>query len=332
MLRKKTNSHLFRKHYLGVKGRRTHTISRTSTSLERSMSDHEQTTAINFTEEQLLQDEVEALRAIFGDDKISYHPRRSPTTPAIVSVSLASLLHDQPHPSGSDITLSAFLPDGYPGSAPPKTPTLRADALSSAMCSKLVQRMLQQQHATPGGVCLFEYCEAMISVLNEFGDEIADTTLEAGGPSSTNGAADEFAFEERNVIFHGEPLMDRKSVFQAHVAHVTCMEDVDGALKQLKGTNRKIATATHNTLAYRIEGVNSSELLQDADDDGEKGAGKCVLYVLQQMEAVNVLCVVSRWFGGIKLGPIRFKHISKAARDLTEKYIAEFQGCGSASR
>jgi putative IMPACT (imprinted ancient) family translation regulator len=31
-----------------------------------------------------------------------------------------------------------------------------------------------------------------------------------------------------------------------------------------------------------------------------------------------VLVVVTRWFGGIHLGPDRFKHINQAARDALE--------------
>jgi putative IMPACT (imprinted ancient) family translation regulator len=35
-------------------------------------------------------------------------------------------------------------------------------------------------------------------------------------------------------------------------------------------------------------------------------------------DARNVCVVVSRWFGGIHLGPDRFKHINNAARILLE--------------
>lgn len=278
----------------------------------------------------LVHDEVEVLKAIYGDDQIAYHPRDATATPATVSISLATLLHNQPHPAGTDITLSVLLPDNYPQDAPPKTPTLRADALSAATCSMLVQRMLQRQNVTLGEVCMFEYCEVMMSVLNEFAAELEAAELRARVPSGMS--VDEQDTEQRFVIYHGEPLTDRKSVFQAHIARVTCMEDVNAVLQQLKDSNRKIATATHNTLAYRIASAQGGALLQDTDDDGEKGAGKCVLYVLQQMEVVNVLCVVSRWFGGMKLGSIRFKHISKVARDLMEEHLAEYSTVGSAKR
>jgi putative IMPACT (imprinted ancient) family translation regulator len=37
-----------------------------------------------------------------------------------------------------------------------------------------------------------------------------------------------------------------------------------------------------------------------------------------RQEVNNVLVVVTRYFGGIHLGPDRFKHINQAARDALE--------------
>ena len=41
----------------------------------------------------------------------------------------------------------------------------------------------------------------------------------------------------------------------------------------------------------------------DNDDDGEDAAGGRLLHLLQILDAKNVLVIVSRWYGGIKLGP-----------------------------
>lgn len=80
--------------------------------------------------------------------------------------------------------------------------------------------------------------------------------------------------------------------------------------------NRKIAAATHNIMAYRIIIPEKGTILQDYDDDGETAAGSRLLHLLQIVDAINVVVVVSRWFGGILLGPDRFKHINNAARSL----------------
>ena len=58
--------------------------------------------------------------------------------------------------------------------------------------------------------------------------------------------------------------------------------------------------------------------LQDCDDDGETHAGSRMLHLLEILECENVLVVVSRWYGGIQLGPDRFKHINNAARNVLE--------------
>lgn len=46
--------------------------------------------------------------------------------------------------------------------------------------------------------------------------------------------------------------------------------------------------------------------MQDNDDDGEAAAGGRIAHLMQVMEVVNVLVVVSRWYGGVKLGPDRW--------------------------
>ena len=41
--------------------------------------------------------------------------------------------------------------------------------------------------------------------------------------------------------------------------------------------------------------------------------------MMRLMGAQNVAVIVSRWFGGILLGPDRFKYICNAARNLLEQ-------------
>ena len=60
-------------------------------------------------------------------------------------------------------------------------------------------------------------------------------------------------------------------------------------------------------------------LAQDYDDDGEDAAGGRLLHLLQILDVKNTVVVVSRWYGGVKLGPARFTHINNAARLLLEK-------------
>ncbi|XP_066255916.1 protein IMPACT-B-like [Euwallacea similis] len=118
--------------------------------------------------------------------------------------------------------------------------------------------------------------------------------------------------EKRDLeITHGEPITDRKSTFQGHVCRVTDESQV----KQMVNTlleNKKISQAKHNIVAYRI--MKGNMVVSDCNDDGENHAGGRLLHLLEILDAKNVAVVVTRWFGGIHLGPDRFKHISNAAR------------------
>ncbi|XP_072425802.1 protein IMPACT isoform X2 [Chiloscyllium punctatum] len=110
--------------------------------------------------------------------------------------------------------------------------------------------------------------------------------------------------------------------------------------------NKKIANATHNIYAYRIHCEDKQTFLQDCEDDGETAAGGRLLHLLQILDARNVLVVVSRWYGGILLGPDRFKHINNCARNIlvdegyaelavrpkTQRKIAQTAVMGTAGR
>lgn len=129
---------------------------------------------------------------------------------------------------------------------------------------------------------------------------------------------DEKGLEELDKILgivHGEPFTEKRSTFQSHLAPVQSADDVEVVMDALL-RNRKIAAATHNIMAYRISMPIKNTVLQDNDDDGETAAGGRLLHLLQIVNALNVVVIVSRWYGGILLGPDRFKHINNAARSL----------------
>eukprot|EP00947_MAST-08B_sp_MAST-8B-sp1_P002071 g2071.t1 len=121
------------------------------------------------------------------------------------------------------------------------------------------------------------------------------------------------------TIVHGEPIIDRKSTFIAHLARVDTPADVAAVLRRLL-ENRKIARASHNIMAYRIFDEDRQMMLQDNDDDGESAAGGRLAHILDIMDVRGAVVVVSRWYGGIHLGPDRFKHINNAARILLEAH------------
>ncbi|KAF8607568.1 UPF0029-domain-containing protein [Ceratobasidium sp. AG-I] len=114
-----------------------------------------------------------------------------------------------------------------------------------------------------------------------------------------------------------EPITDRKSVFIGRACRITHHEQVPLLLAYLMA-DKRIARAAHpiiNAWRCTVDGV----MHQDNDDDGESAAGRGLAHLLQIMDLDNVLVVVTRFFGGIHLGPDRFKWINQSARNALEQ-------------
>ena len=115
------------------------------------------------------------------------------------------------------------------------------------------------------------------------------------------------------VIYSGPVNTVMKSAFVAHVAQLTCPEDVAAVLDALYRVP-SVAKATHNMFAWRLRDGATRGLRADNDDDGEAGAGSKLASLLELMKAENCLVVVSRWYGGVQMGPRRFAVISETAQ------------------
>lgn len=76
------------------------------------------------------------------------------------------------------------------------------------------------------------------------------------------------------------------------------LETIDDISKYLEEVKLKYPKATHYPYAYIFNN------LKKADDDKEpiRTAGMPILNVLEKEELSNILCVVTRYFGGVKLG------------------------------
>lgn len=94
-------------------------------------------------------------------------------------------------------------------------------------------------------------------------------------------------------------FVEKKSKFIANLFYI---ENSEEAEKLIKETKRKYFDARHNCIAYRI--MQGDNLIEKSSDDGEPSgtAGAPMLTILQKNELVNVLVIVTRYFGGILLG------------------------------
>jgi uncharacterized YigZ family protein len=88
------------------------------------------------------------------------------------------------------------------------------------------------------------------------------------------------------------------SRFIADIAPVSSREEIDAFLGKIR---KDFFDATHHCFAYRL---GADALQVRAADDGEPSgtAGRPILLVLTSQKLTNVLLVVSRYFGGTKLG------------------------------
>lgn len=106
-------------------------------------------------------------------------------------------------------------------------------------------------------------------------------------------------------------VIDRGSRYAVTGAPASTRAEALAVLAALKG-NRRFARATHNSWAVLLEGREGRVPLKA--DDGESGAGAVILRMLERKELVNHMLIVTRWYGGVKLGGDRFRHVQAAVR------------------
>ncbi|MEC0302006.1 YigZ family protein [Terribacillus saccharophilus] len=93
-------------------------------------------------------------------------------------------------------------------------------------------------------------------------------------------------------------IVIQKSRFIGHVKRVETEEEAINFVQKIKKEHKD---ATHNCSAYMI---GEYDLIQKASDDGEPSgtAGVPILEVLKKKGLKDTAVVVTRYFGGIKLG------------------------------
>jgi len=94
-------------------------------------------------------------------------------------------------------------------------------------------------------------------------------------------------------------IIEKKSRFIANIFYVETEEMAKEKLKEIKS---KYYDARHNCYAYRV--LTEAGIKDKSSDDGEPSgtAGAPILNAIIKQQLVNVLVVVTRYFGGILLG------------------------------
>lgn len=250
------------------------------------------------------------------------------------------------------VRILVSLPQTYPASSPPQLQLLSryvgAFGADSGLFGSILRTFISVNGVewTADTVCVFDGLQSIIERCtawfeNRLSMEKAGELLREDAKEHTNGPgvatdtppseADERRLSPEDALsiasslkslpeglelFMAEPITDRKSVFVGRACRISHPSEVPLVLSHLM-TDRRISRAAHPIInAWRCQ--VGSVLHQDNDDDGETAAGGRLAHLLQILEVNNVLVIVTRYFGGIHLGPDRFKHINQTARNALE--------------
>ena len=215
----------------------------------------------------------------------------------------------------------------FPQTYPEVSPSLESIAsLGSEFPKGFGNRVLEmaagimRELFSQGSVCIYDLIEDLESQLRSY-IQLQQTRSSTTNEHSRQVLSDEGSFsriEQANIPEWAvsEILIEKHSTFVARACSVDSPATAQHAVRYLLSTDKKTTKATHNITAFRIRDRNNSAVTyQDCDDDGEDAAGGRLLHLLHLMDVWNLVVVVSRFYGGVKLGPDRFRLINQAARD-----------------
>lgn len=294
-----------------------------------------------------LAEEIEAINAIYDPDTITINSTPSATTTATTfSTTLDLGSAGSSAPIASSIKLQ--LPNhpnlsfiiGFEQSYPETRPRILGTASTGArgegkVAVDVVEDIVRRIHQ-PGAVCLFDIINEAVEAFEELNiggnkeekeeEEVTATATNDLAPEefATLSLRDNFGLDSPPDWVLSEVVTEKKSVFVGRAAHVTSLAQAQAYLDHLLATEKKVAAAAHNISAWRIrekrtanngKGEEEEMIVQDSDDDGETAAGGRLLHLMQLMDVWDVVVVVTRWYGGIHLGPDRFRIINAVGRD-----------------
>ena len=269
-----------------------------------------------------LQNEIEAINSIYGDETI-----RQPHSSINNDIYILSIPRHH-------VSLRVSIPFIYPDVP---FQILGTEAIGDGLKKGHGSHVLNIAKATllevfaVGSVCLFDLLQELDNTLAAEetmleGDNAPLTAIALQEQSISKAPniaivpeAQQSTFDEPSWVL-SSPITEKRSVFLARACAVATPAQAKTYVTHLLSTDKRVGKATHNITAYRIRSPSSSAVtaeitFQDCEDDGETAAGGRLLHLLQVMDVWNVLVVVSRWYGGVKLGPDRFRLINAAARE-----------------
>ncbi|KAF8592726.1 imprinted and ancient [Ramaria rubella] len=288
--------------------------------------------------------ELDVLRSIYGDNAIRIW--QASASPANADTLRYEVDTNLPSHENIQIQVLVSLPMSYPACSPPQLQLLSryigAFSVDRDLFGEVIRTFISLKSGvdfTSDSVVVFDGIQHVLETCtNWYGKRLSeekagDLIREEDRSHRTSGNPDvhehvaQHLMDERISIsttmpegielIEAEPITDRKSIFIGRACRITHPSQVVSILSYLMA-DRRIARAAHpiiNAWRCKVDGV----MHQDNDDDGETAAGGRLAHLLQILDLDEVLVIVTRFFGGIHLGPDRFKHINQAARAALDK-------------
>ncbi|TAQ87166.1 hypothetical protein B7494_g4490 [Chlorociboria aeruginascens] len=156
--------------------------------------------------------------------------------------------------------------------------------------------------------------EKDLIVGNDDSKEAQGWVTDASGTTSMMGVK-----EKKNDWSISEKITSKKSIFVARSIAITSIGHAKSLIQRLL-SDPSVQSADHNITAFRYQNPQGF-ITEESNDDGESGGGRHILNVLQTNNITNVLLVVTRWYGGIMLGPDRWRIMSQVSRDALSQRL-----------
>ncbi|KAM0322330.1 hypothetical protein ACHAQA_009620, partial [Verticillium albo-atrum] len=118
----------------------------------------------------------------------------------------------------------------------------------------------------------------------------------------------------------------RGSSFIAHAIAFTGGQPTKAVVTSLLDSKPSLKTASHNFWGYRVQRsgyIGTAGVSEGSNDDGETGGGDFIVRLLKEAGSVDRLVVVTRWFGGVMLGPDRWRLIRNCVNEALAEGLRE---------
>jgi len=116
-----------------------------------------------------------------------------------------------------------------------------------------------------------------------------------------------------------QPITLRESTFIVRAIPLTKPSERAAKMQALFARYPALKDASHNAWAYRVNAptnlFGATTIREDSFDDGESGCGNFLVKNMREMNTVDTLVVMTRWYGGIMLGPDRWRIMRDCLKD-----------------